>query len=84
MAVRLKIHTRLLPPKEAELLQDHVESLEVWIRSPNEGEDFLRGFTCAKLYELPGTGAIGWLKGNRFLISPSMILCRKALPILAL
>ena len=70
---RAETKTRPLPSKAAELLQDRIGSLPVWIRAPKSGTEFFTGFSRAKLYEMAGTGAIrsvsirelGAVKGTR-------------------
>jgi hypothetical protein len=72
------VHTRPLSPKAAELLQDRIGNLPVWIRPPKTGNDFYCSLSRAKLYELAAEGKIvsrsireaGQIKGTRlFLLS---------------
>lgn len=74
------VHTRPLSPKAAELLQDRIGNLPVWIRPPRGtgGLDFYCSLSRAKLYELAAEGKIvsrsirevGQIKGTRlFLLS---------------
>jgi hypothetical protein len=65
--------TRSVSAKARELLQDQVNGLPIWIRSPKSGVEFYCGFSRAKLYEGAGNGnfrsvsirAPGQVKGTR-------------------
>jgi len=48
--------TRPIPVRAQKLLQDQVNGLPVWIRSPKRGVEFYTGFSRAKLYEGAGKG----------------------------
>jgi hypothetical protein len=50
------VHTRPVPAKARELLNDQSNGLPVWIRSPKAGVEFYCGFSRAKLYEGAGKG----------------------------